>query len=159
MTRVDFYVLPAGGCGDRLTFACRIAEKAFLQDHKIYVHSASATEAEQLDGLLWTFRDASFVPHAIVTAQIDDDPELPPVLIGYDDATGAAGTDRISSLKSSNASGDALLINMAGEVPNFFERFARVAELIGAGEDDRQLGRARFRFYRDRGCPVETHRL
>lgn len=157
-TRVDFYVLSGTAETTRLTFVCRLAEKAFAQAHKVYVHAASAAEALQLDELLWTYRDASFVPHALAetrAALADDEP--PAVLIGYDGASGDTGTlpiaEEISNVPVS------LLINMSDEVPPFFDRFARVAELVDADEEHRRLGRERFKYYRDHGCTLETHRL
>ncbi|MBA3564715.1 MAG: DNA polymerase III subunit chi [Gammaproteobacteria bacterium] len=157
-TRVDFYVLSDNPGRARLTLACRIAEKAFAQAHKVYVYAASAAEAGQLDELLWTFRDTSFVPHVLADARIaPDGDELPPVLIGHREAPGEMGTFLISSeIRNVPIS---LLINMSQDVPGFFDRFARVAELVDAGENHRRLGRERFRYYRDRGCTLETHRL
>ncbi|MEJ2267974.1 MAG: DNA polymerase III subunit chi, partial [Nanoarchaeota archaeon] len=40
MTRVDFYVSPnqAGDAG--LQLACRIADKAWQQQHRVYIHAA-----------------------------------------------------------------------------------------------------------------------
>jgi DNA polymerase IIIc chi subunit len=52
-----------------------------------------------------------------------------------------------------------VLISLAPEVPTWFSRFTRIAELVGAAEDDKVRGRERFRFYRERGYPLETHNL
>ncbi|MGH8542886.1 MAG: DNA polymerase III subunit chi [Gammaproteobacteria bacterium] len=160
MTRVDFYVLAGNAATARETFACRITEKAFTQAHKVYVHAASAAEADRLDELLWTFRDASFVPHALTHAATESD-DLPPVLIGHRDTPAEMGTFLISPESNPEIRNVpiSLLVNLSDEVPPFFDRFARVAELIDADEDRRRLGRERFRFYRDHGCSLETHRL
>jgi DNA polymerase III subunit chi len=42
-------------------------------------------------------------------------------------------------------------------VPTFFGRFERVAEIIV--QDRRDVGRDRYRFYRDRGYPLFHHEL
>lgn len=52
-----------------------------------------------------------------------------------------------------------LLINLAPEVPGFFSRFPRVAEVVDADPQVRAQGRERFRFYKDRGYALETHNL
>ncbi|MEJ2644677.1 MAG: DNA polymerase III subunit chi, partial [Gammaproteobacteria bacterium] len=52
-----------------------------------------------------------------------------------------------------------VLINLAAEVPLFFSRFERVAELIGNNEENKQQGRQRYRFYKDRGYTLDTHNL
>jgi DNA polymerase-3 subunit chi len=52
-----------------------------------------------------------------------------------------------------------VLINLTDQVPDFASRFQRVAEMISGAENERQAGRERFRFYRERGFPVTTHEL
>jgi len=138
--RVDFYVLGSTDPRARLRFACRLTEKAYTLSNRTYAHVASAARARELDELLWTFRDGSFIPHAVEPA----DSTPPPVLIGH-----ASDTD---------AQGD-LLINLAETIPTFFERFGRVAEVIDASEESRRSGRERFAFYRDNGYEPNTHKI
>jgi len=52
-----------------------------------------------------------------------------------------------------------LLINLGLDVPGFFSRFERVAEVVDGDETQKAKGRERFRFYKDRGYPLETHKL
>ena len=52
-----------------------------------------------------------------------------------------------------------VLINLAPEVPNFFSRFARLAEPLDQEPGIREAGRERYRFYRDRGYPLESHQI
>ena len=142
MTRVDFYLLQGGKNANREQFTCRLAEKAFRLGHRIFLHSPDPQAARHLDGLLWTFRDTSFLPHALVTdaAEAEDTP----ILIG----TGEEPPGEFD-----------LLINLGTEVPEFFSRFDRVAEPVPPEENERARARERFRFYRDRGYPMETHEL
>ncbi|MDH4014285.1 MAG: DNA polymerase III subunit chi [Chromatiales bacterium] len=142
MTRVDFYVLESSGPTSRLRCACRIAEKAFLLDHRIYIHAGSDREARAMDDLLWSFRGGSFIPHAVVTPH---EVHGEAVLIGHDADNDPAETD--------------LLINLADEIPMFFSRFERVAEVVSEDKQSRESGRNRFRFYRDRGYDLRTHQL
>ncbi|HEB93235.1 MAG TPA: DNA polymerase III subunit chi [Gammaproteobacteria bacterium] len=138
MTKVDFYILSTGS---REHIACKLAEKAWSQGHRIYIHTASADQARHMDGLLWIFREGSFLPHEPYQAGREYDS---PILIGNDEAP---DTD------------SDVLINLANDVPLFFSRFLRVAEVIGADNDARRSGRERFRFYRDRGYPLDSHEL
>jgi DNA polymerase-3 subunit chi len=148
MTRVDFYVLEDTADQARERFACRLVEKAWRLQHKIYLHAASAQDAQRVDQLLWTFRDGSFVPHALDTGGLD----------GELDGTLAAATPvRIGSGADPAFDAD-LLVNLDREVPLFFSRFERVAEIV-AGEDDKAAARERFRFYRDRGYTLEYHQI
>ncbi|NIP72605.1 MAG: DNA polymerase III subunit chi [Gammaproteobacteria bacterium] len=141
MTRIDFYVVASGGPQARRGLACKLVEKAYKLGHRIYVHTGSAEESAQLDELLWTFRQGSFVPHGL---HPQSDVGDAPVLIGHD-----AAPEEIQDV----------LVNLTNEVPAFFSRFQRVAELVDGGEDSRRKGRERFRFYRDRGYELQSHEL
>ena len=141
MTKVDFYLLGADS-DSREMFACRLTEKAWRLGHRVYLLAPDQTSAKQLDELLWTFSQGSFVPHAVCRQEADVD--LHPVLIGHNEPPA-----RLSDV----------LISLAAEVPAWFSRFTRVAEMVGASEDDKTHARERFRFYRERGYPLETHNL
>ncbi len=136
--QVDFYVVQDGGDADRV--ACRIAEKAFAQGLSVFIRAATPGHARELDELLWTFRGAAFVPHALAEAA---DPEVR-VLLGADPGDREAG----------------VLINLGEDPPDDPGRFERIAEVIGTGDAQRRAGRQRFRYYRDRmGLEPATHRL
>jgi len=122
-----------------MLFGCRLAEKAFGLGHRVFVQAESEGEARELDDLMWTFRDRSFLPHCLAGQDASA-----AVHIGY----GAEPAD-----------GFHLLVNLGSQVPGFFGRFERVAEVIDADESRRAQGRERFRFYKDRGYPLETHKL
>jgi DNA polymerase-3 subunit chi len=141
MTRVDFYVLKKHAAGGKHRLACRLADKAFRLGHRIYIQASGPEEAARLDELLWTFGPGSFVPHGLNTPQLGD-PD--PVLIGDGEPPPGFGE---------------VLICLASEVPAFFSRFERMVELVDDTEADKQLARERFRFYRDRGYPLETHEV
>ena len=70
MTRIDFYLPGAGARDNRFGLACRLADKAYHQGRRVYLHAASAEQARHLDRLLWTFRDQSFVPHGLYLIHI-----------------------------------------------------------------------------------------
>src|SRR5260370_3765839 len=53
----------------------------------------------------------------------------------------------------------AVLINLQAEPPSFFPRFERLVEIVGIDETDAAAGRARFRFYRERGYEMSPHSL
>jgi DNA polymerase-3 subunit chi len=142
MARVDFYLLGTAGELSRRLFACRLAEKAYRLQHTVHIQAADRHDAEQLDELLWTFRDGSFVPHEIVGAQSGT--AAPPVTIGV----GAAEV----------RPGD-LLINLTDDVPERLNSFPRIAEIVTSDEDCRQKSRKRFADYRSQGHALQTHEL
>lgn len=141
MTSILFYIMNENATGDRYGFTCRLVEKIWRQGRRIYLHTNSRYESNNLDRLLWTFRQNSFIPHGILG---ETDPKLNPVQIGN-------GTD---------AGGEYdVLINLATEVPEFFNRFETVAEAIGNSQEEKRLGRNRYRFYRDQGYTLKTHKI
>jgi len=139
MTQVDFYVLDERATDNRFTLACRLSEKIYHQGRRIYIHTGSDDETRHMDRLLWTFRQGSFVPHGSAG---NCDAAVTPVIIGHQDDTGDEHD---------------VLINLNAEVPTFFSRFERVAELIDKEPQVISAGRERFRFYRDRGYPLNKH--
>jgi DNA polymerase-3 subunit chi len=141
MTKVDFYLLTRGG-DRRELFACRLAEKAFRLGHRVYLLAPDKPAALELDELLWTFSQGSFVPHAVLEQAADADAH--PVLIGHAEPPAVLHD---------------VLVSLAPEVPPWFGRFTRVAELVGADDAEKARARERFRIYRERGCPPETHPL
>jgi DNA polymerase-3 subunit chi len=147
MTKVSFYVLAgnAASAGEGLLFACRLAEKAMKhgieQGQHTYLHCANEAQVGELDDLLWTFRQGSFVAHERL-ADIADLANAAPVIIGSTEPPReVCGT----------------LINLGEDVPLFFSRFERVAEVVTSASKD--SSRLRYKFYKDRGYPLETHTM
>ena len=142
MARIDFYILQQSGQQSRQSFACRLAEKAYRLDNTVHILAASRSDAEQLDTLLWTYRDGSFVPHHLLRNASAD--LISPVTIGCED---------------DHSEPKDLLINLCDEVPAFAQTFPRVAELVTSDEECKQLRRKRFAEYRDQGHTLETHNV
>jgi DNA polymerase-3 subunit chi len=140
MTRVDFYILQHSRA-DTGQLTCKLTEKAYKQGHQVYINTASDQQLKQLDDLLWTFRDGSFLPHGRYSAET---PGEQPILLGH--AVEPDGPNDV-------------LVNLANDIPAFFSRFNRVAELVGGDDAQREAGRARYRFYKDRGYTLNTHKL
>lgn len=141
MPRIDFYLLDDPAPDGVALLACRLTEKAFLLGHSIYIQAASEQQAQTLDNLLWTFKQGSFLPHA---RHPGSDETSAPILIGH-------GSEPQTAAQ--------VLINLGAEIPTFYPRFERVAELVGPGEALRRQARQRFRSYRDDGCEMNTHNL
>jgi DNA polymerase-3 subunit chi len=50
-----------------------------------------------------------------------------------------------------------LIVNLGRTQPALFGRFERLIEIVGAEETDLEAGRARWKFYKDRGYPLARH--
>ena len=146
MTRIDFYILTGDAHASREQFTCRLAEKVYLLGQRAYIHTESAEHSAMLDQLLWSYKQNSFVPHAIEDET--PDPEAA-VLIGH-------GSNTENHHHAQNRE---LLINLASEIPLFFSSFKRVVEVINNDEQTKQCGRDHYRFYRDRGYTLENHTI
>jgi DNA polymerase-3 subunit chi len=141
MTRVDFYIIEGSGTTVRPLFACRLVEKAYARGHQVYINTGTSVQLRQLDDLLWTFRDGSFLPHSIYEQAGS---EKPPILLGH-------ATEPLEC--------NDVLVNLSQEVPSFFSRFNRMAELVDGDAAQRTAARERYRFYKDRGYTIKTHTL
>jgi len=141
MTRVDFYHSQDTKNSARQLLACRIVEKAYKLGNHIYIHTESAAQMQQMDDLLWKFRDGSFIPHQT----LDQTTEIKaPITIGYS--------------KEIDIEAD-VLINLGQDIPSFFSQFERVTELVNEDPDFKSQARDRYTFYRDRGYELNTHKL
>jgi len=139
LTRIGFYIIENTDPESRLRLALRLTEKAHRQGHRVFLHCETQEQASGLDERLWTFRPASFVPHALIT---DD-----------------AGEQVCVAWGQEPDGHDDLLVNLQGSVPPFFARFRRVAELVNQEPHRLEALRASWRYYRERGYALEEHRL
>ncbi len=141
--RVDFYVLDESSPSARLKLACRLAEKAYLAAQTALLWHTDADELKELDELLWTFMDGSFVPHE---------------LLGTGGAAGSEAPVLLSAGTPPPANVD-IIINLAPDVPGCLAQTRRVAEIIDGDDARRRAGRARFKAYRDLGIQPASHNI
>jgi DNA polymerase-3 subunit chi len=141
--RVDFYVLKTAAAKQRWTFACRLIEKAYLRDLRVVVVNETLADATELDELLWTFNERSFIPHKICLDEKSVDLETPVHLMVDCAATPGAQ----------------LLVNLANALPAQLPQYTRVAEIIDADDERRRFARERFKAYRELKLTLETHQI
>ena len=152
--RVDFYLLQdnagqeepglknvsqATAINSKALFACRLIEKAYLRGHQLFVYCNNKQDAEALDELLWIFKEDSFIPHNL---QGEGPERPPPIQIGYEREP--RGFSEI-------------LLNFADTIPDFFNRFQRVMEIVPNEEQAKEISRLHYREYRAKGCVLKTH--
>ena len=137
MTSIDFYTHVA----DRLEVVAKLVAKAFALHGSVRVLTANPESTDALDRLLWIQPAIAFLPHCRIGDRLAA--ETP---IWIDHALEHQGPA-------------AVLINLHAEPPPFFSRFERLAEIVGADPADIAAGRERYRFYRERGYELRTHRL
>jgi DNA polymerase-3 subunit chi len=136
---VGFYVVQAAEPGQRLQVAARLVDKAFGQGHKVYINAVDEAQARSLDALLWNFRPASFLPHGLQGEEQSD-----MIAIGWGQDPGRHND---------------LLINLQLDIPSFFSRFGRVAEVVTQDQESLAALRRSWALYKERGYQLEKHDL
>jgi DNA polymerase-3 subunit chi len=137
MTSIDFYTHVA----DRLEVAARLVAKAYQAHGKVRVLTPDPATTDALDRALWLRPPTAFLPHCRVDNRLAS--ETPIWVDHRDDHPGPAG----------------VLINLQSSPPSFFSRFERLAEIVGLDDADVAAGRERYRYYRERGYELRTHKL
>lgn len=136
MTEVAFHF----NAPDKLGYACRLLRKAVGTGARVMVTGETGTLRE-LDVALWTFAPLEFLPHC------------------YGEATPAAlaATPVVLAESVRAAPHQQVLVNLGGTVPEGFERFERLIEVVTEAEDDRLDARRRWKHYADRGYAIKKH--
>lgn len=134
MTSIEFY----HNAADRIAAACRLIGDLYSQGRRVLVYAPDEPVAGRMDRMLWVQPSIGFVPHVRAASPLAAET---PVVIG-------------ASLE--DLPHDDVLINLDGDLPPGFSRFARLIEVVGLDEADRGPARARFKFYRDRGYALAT---
>ncbi len=128
---------------DKVAHACRLLRKAWGLGHRVVV-VADAPTLRALDGALWTFSQADFLPHCVAGAA------QPGVL---------ARTPLVLAADTAAVPHHEVLVNLTTGVPEGFEKFARLIDVVGLDEEDRQAARERWKHYKARGLPLVRHDL
>ncbi|HIE85628.1 MAG: DNA polymerase III subunit chi [Gammaproteobacteria bacterium] len=135
MTRIDFYQTS----GDEHAFACRLIDMVYRKGRQIYVHTSTEEQAKTLNEQLWTFKEDSFVPHSLHSEAMDV-----PIKIGFDHEP---------------EEHQDVLINLSGQIPHFFSRFDRVAEIVPVDQNSRKSARENYAYYKERGYVLNYHEI
>lgn len=141
MTQLDFYT----GVSDRLAFVCRLLRKVQLSGAKIGVCGPQSS-LRRLDVALWDFEPVAFVPHLDLSAGVAE-----PGLIASTPVLLAEHVDALDHRE--------ILLNLGAEVPNGFEQFQRVLEVVSLNAEQVQTGRQRFRHYKSLGHEIKWHEV
>lgn len=134
MTRISFL----HGAPERIQAAAQWLQQAWGKRQAVLVFVPDGEQAARLDRILWTQPQLSFVPHCFADAPLAGET---PILL----------TDRLD-----NPAQESCLLNLSNELPSGFSRFEHLVEIVSTDDADRLPARERFRFYRDRGYPIEN---
>jgi len=132
---VLFHHFRSIGSKNYLLYVCKLVEKGFKQKiQPIYIQTKNQQQAIQLDKLLWTFKQDSFIPHTIVgNSGLDSTP----VQIGWNENqfhTAAA------------------IVNLSEEIPISYLESKKIHEIIDDDEVKKNKARERWKNYKSEGC-------
>ncbi len=136
MADVVFYVLQSTE-QSVAGLACRLCHRiSIVAKQPLFVRFSQPEQMAAFDHLLWSSAADSFIPHAIDDAQVA-------VCLGIlQPPAGFIGC----------------CLNLADDAADA-TAFDRVIEIIGADEATKQLGRQRFKHYRQLGISPQTHQV
>ena len=137
MTEVTFHF----NVPDPVGYACRLVRKAVAAGRRVVVTGEPGL-LRTLDADLWTFSPVEFIPHCQAEGAEPQVLAASPVVLA--DAPRAAPHQEV-------------LVNLGGPVPEGFERFERLNELVTLDDDDRVRARRRWKHYADRGYAIKRH--
>jgi DNA polymerase-3 subunit chi len=135
MTRIDFHT----NISDKLSYACRLARKAYSAGGKLVLLTEDAEQASRLNDALWDLSETDFLPHVMAGDPLAG--QTPIIVTDSDDA----------ELPHAD-----MLVNLTRRTPANVARFNRVFEIISTDEEDAAAGRKRYVAYKQQSYPL-TH--
>jgi DNA polymerase III subunit chi len=139
--KVEFH----SGVSDVRDHAARLIRKALVRGARVAVTGATP-DLQALDAGLWTSQPGDFVPHVMV----------------LDDIASPSAMHRTPIwlvARPNLAVACPVLVNLGHLVPDGWQRFDRLIEVVGSEPSARAAGRVRWRTYESASVPIEHVRM
>jgi DNA polymerase-3 subunit chi len=127
MTRIDFHT----NVPDKVAYACRLARKAYMARNQVVLLAEDAEQLAALNAALWTLSETDYLPHVLAGDALAAET---PIVLTDSDAADLPHHD--------------ILVNLSRRQPAHFASFARVFEIVSAEPDDAEVGRQRYKLYK-----------
>ena len=137
MTEIIFYT----GINDELPFLLKLSEKTLRMRRRACIATRDAIHSKAVSEYLWSHDATKFIPHSLEPNALNN--ELTALELRHDDTS--------SHLD--------ILINLTPKSPIRFSSFQRLVEIITKHKDSIEVGRQRFKWYRDRGYDIKVHKM
>ena len=137
MTEVAFYT----NVLDETRLIGKLLRKAHNVGRKLHISVRNEQHSEKVVKDLYEAEPTSFF--GINSSASDDVHDLTSVIIRY----------------TSHYIHNDIIINLTSEIPDNFSAFKRVIEIVGRDEENIGAARDRYRWYKDRGYSIATHKL
>jgi len=125
---------------DRLGYVCRLLRKAVGGGAKVVV-TGPVDVLDQLDGALWMLSPTDFIPHC--------GPEAGGAVLAKSPVVLVPSVQEAQFFD--------VLVNLGASIPDGFDRFGRLIEVVTLNEVDRKEARGRWKYYADAGFRLIRH--
>ena len=127
---------------DFLIYVCKLIEKGYKQNiNPIYIKTDTQKQAEELDKILWTFRQESYIPHTLVD-QVSNNTQ--PVQIGWID----------NEIEDAEA-----IINLSNGMPDISKHLKKIHEIIVNIDERKEKARERWKKYKSIGFNIKAYKV
>ena len=135
MTQISFYLFEKSNAR-QVESACRLTRKILNQHATIWWYCTDSNLQIELDELLWTFDPQSFIPHGIddIESSVCISAQLPP-------------------------SHDWIIFNFNHHALEQIQNIRHIIEIVENNESAKQIGREKFKMYRQFGIEARTFKL
>lgn len=154
MKQVDFYLISNRVNDAKFKLASRLANKLQRLDQRALVITDDTEATAQLDRVMWTFNDTSFLAHDHVTALSNQSSET---TVSAKATVHIGEHDKVSSQALESAHD--VLINVSSETSVFNHHFSRIAEIVEQDETSKTNARKRYKNYQNEGFEIKTHTI
>jgi DNA polymerase-3 subunit chi len=138
VTGIDFHF----NAPDKVLHACRLLRKALRSPAVELVVVGEPDTLNAVDSSLWALSAIDFIPHCRSDSAAHVLARSPVVLM-------ATQGGPVPHRK--------VLVNLGASLPDGFERFDRLIDIVSRDPIDRQVARSRWRHYSDRGYAITRH--
>ena len=143
--KVDYYLISNQVTDAKYKLASRLSNKLLRLKQKTLVVTDDKEQCENLDRIMWSFNDTSFVAHDHLNQNSTPSKiNISPIK----EVTLEALSDDFN-----------VLINLSNTVPDFSDQFTRIAEIVESDESAKALARQRFKLYKKQGFELNTHTI
>ena len=127
---------------DFLIYVCKLIEKGYKQNiNPIFIKTDTQKQAEEIDKILWTFRQESYIPHTLVD---QDSNNTQPVQIGWID----------NEIEDAEA-----IINLSDGMPDISNHLKKIHEIIENIDEKKDKARERWKKYKSIGFNIKAHKV
>lgn len=127
---------------DFLIYVCKLIERGYKQNiNPIFIKTDTQKQAEELDKVLWTFRQESYIPHTLVD---QDSNNTQPVQIGWID----------NEIDDAEA-----IINLSDGMPDISNDLKKIHEIIDNIDEKKEKARERWKKYKSIGFNIKAYKV